>query len=566
MDESRYEAQRLAALAKLVVLRWPDSPEAAAASQLLVNLAVRGGRLEEAETLLDRLPESNRAAAQISLGGALWRNYLQKLQAPSGQASALSRQRREHAEELLRQGLKTVSSLNQLSPTQAQGALYLAQSLLSRGDAKQSIEVLEDGRAGPLSLLRERGLPRDRADAAGSLVSPEQRSPARGSSAGGFPTRGYAIETYKTALRAYVSVSPPQRQQALAMMDALEQMVAQGGNETDKRQLTRIYVSLGLQLQKQLQQLTASGQGEEAGRVAAAFEDFLQRAGERADAGDWNVQLWIAQTSQQLGTGLAGSGLAGSGLAGTGRKQGNSATPNGENKDGTAGRYFERAIKAYRSLLEKAAKTPDFAPGSDALLGVKQRLSECQFLMGQYDDAVDGYADILRQKPNMLEIQRAAAVALQQWGVAAKRIDAIDQSIRGSMPQQNQKNLIWGWLRLAAIADYAKGKAEAREAAIQEAEPQENGKQAETPTPTQAKQNSLRQKIGKYQDLYFEARFQVIQARFQAAQFSQGAARQKYLRTARQGIKSMIQLYPELGGGVWKEKFKQLQAEIKAEK
>jgi len=211
--------------------------------------------------------------------------------------------------------------------------------------------------------------------------------------------------------------------------------------------------------------------------------------------------------------------------------------------------YFVQAQQAYLSLLEKAANEPNFAPSPIALLGVKKRLADCQRLLGQYDDAIEGYTNILQQKPNLLELQRAAALTFQEWGVNSQRIKPIDQAIRGAMPQTNHKNLIWGWVRLATIADYALGKQRTIE----------KGQRADDPAKKQTQQ-----RIAKYQQLFFEARYHVIQARFQAAQFSQGAAKNKQLGIARQNIQSMLKLYPDLGGDLWKGPYEELQEEIKA--
>ena len=56
--------------------RWPDAPEAASATSILINVAIRENRIDEAEQLLAKLPEGARAGAELSLGAALWTQYL----------------------------------------------------------------------------------------------------------------------------------------------------------------------------------------------------------------------------------------------------------------------------------------------------------------------------------------------------------------------------------------------------------------------------------------------------------------------------------------------------------
>ncbi|MGI9429733.1 MAG: hypothetical protein ACR2NM_13815, partial [Bythopirellula sp.] len=108
--------------------------------------------------------------------------------------------------------------------------------------------------------------------------------------------------------------------------------------------------------------------------------------------------------------------------------------------------------------------------------------------------------------------------------------------IRGSMPQANKKNLVWGWSRLATIADQAKKKANRKA----------------TSDPAQA------MRVAKYKDLFFEARYHVAQARFDAAKLATGAERTQQLRKAKQSIESMRRLYPELGGPQWKAAYLKL--------
>jgi len=112
------------------------------------------------------------------------------------------------------------------------------------------------------------------------------------------------------------------------------------------------------------------------------------------------------------------------------------------------------------------------------------------------------------------------------------------------MPRANKKNLVWGWLRLASIADQAKRRAEKKAA--------DDPKQA--------------RKVATYENLFFEARYHVSQARFAAAQLATGSARQKQLRSARQSLESMIRLYPKLGGPQWQGAYRKLLEQVEQEK
>ena len=482
------EAQHLAEMAELLATRWPASPEAEAGLNLLINLALSGNRLAEAEKMLERLPQASRAAAELRLGGAIWNRYLRL--GANGLVGPDSLAVKKKAGQLLARGFESLTAKPQATTAGATGVLYYAQFLLADGDAEKAIAALEHSSVGPLSLI-------------------EKNSPATRRAA-------FVQETYKVALRAYVSVEPPQRDEAQAMMTALESAIGSGGNAQQK--LIGIYVSLGVQLQQQISSLTADGQTDKARAVAESFEDLLARITKRAGAADdWKIQSWIAQTNLQLGQGLSG-------------------------KD--AARYYNQAEETYRSLLGKAAKDPTFAPSPLLVLATQKRLADCLQAQDDYVEAFKQYTSILQAKPNMLELQLAAATALQQWGTEGKDAKRLEESIRGAMPQANKKNLVWGWLRLAAIADQAKRKAEKRAAG----KPDTTGK------------------VAKYQNLFFEARYHAAQARYAAAKLATGAARKKQLATARQSLATMKRLYPDLGGPQWQGAYLQLLKQMEQER
>ncbi len=488
-DPTDFEAQQLAEVAELLATRWPESPEASAALNLLINIALRDNRLPDAERILERLPPAGRAAAELQLGGAIWNRFLRasRKNAEPDEATLALKQK---AGQLLAQGFKTLKAKSQATTAEATGVLYFAQFLLADGAAELAVTALEHSAVGPLSLI-------------------ENNSPAA-------QRAEFVQETYKVALRAYVSVEPPQREQAQAMMSALESAIGDRGNAQQK--LISIYVSLGLQLQQQISTLTTDGQTDKARAVATAFEDLLARVTERAGAADdWKIQSWIAQTNLQLGQGLRG-------------------------KD--AARYYQQAEAAYQTLLKKADQDPKFAPSPIAILATKKRLADCLQAQQKYAEAFQQYTSILQSKPNMLELQLAAATALQQWGTEAKDVQRLEKSIRGAEPQANRKNLVWGWLRLAAIADQAKRKAERKAGG----KPDQSGK------------------VAKYQNLFFEARYHAAQARFAAAKLATGTVRQKQLRKARQSLESMKQLYPDLGGPQWKNAYLKLLKQMEQEK
>jgi hypothetical protein len=482
-----YEATKLAQLAELVASRWPDSAEASSAANVLIQTALRENRLEDAEALLNRLPAEGRGAAQLSLGAGLWTQYLRSTAGnrdnPSEDALAL----RAKAGDLLSKGFEANREKGSPTVASAVGALYLVQFLLANGDAEQAIAVLENENAGPLALVQ-------------SGVDVAQKPE-------------FVLETYKAALRAYLSAEKPDRAKAKQMMEALEQFAASGSGAP---KLTDVYLGLGVQLQRQLKELNAAGQGAKAQQVAAAFGDVLERVSARPDADDWRVRSWIAQTNLQLGQELSGD----------------AAAP-----------YIDRATAAYDAMLRAAAENPKYAPNEGAILGVRMRLAECLAASGNHEAAVNQFGAILREKPNTLDLQKGAATALQQWGIQKKDVGALERSIRGDLPQPDGKNLIWGWLRLASIANSARAQAAKVSPVTEES----------------------RQRANRFEDLFFEARYNIAKSKFLAGKIAAGPERRQHFEQAKTNVEQMAKLYPGLGGPHWKPLFDELLEQVNIE-
>jgi hypothetical protein len=81
------------------------------------------------------------------------------------------------------------------------------------------------------------------------------------------------------------------------------------------------------------------------------------------------------------------------------------------------------------------------------------------------------------------------------------------------------QNRIWGWLKIAQVA------------------------------------HRLARNDKKYNDMFFEARYNVARCRFLAAMKRKGDERKQDLTKAKQSIQSLAQVYPELGGEHWRSEF-----------
>lgn len=478
--DNEYEAEQLSEFAEYVARRWPESAEASAASNLLIQIALEQDRLADAEKMLERLPQSSRASAELVLGSALWTQYLREVHASGGQVSEESLRIRHRAAEFLSSGYAGLQAGASLSTREQTGVLYYLQLLLAEKDTERAIQVLENPGHGPLAVID-----RNEAD-----VQPI-----------------FKLETLKAALRTYISMAPPQRDKIREMMDNLEQAVGQGPKASE--QLTGIYLNLGGQLQRQIAELTAQGKSDQSKQLASAFKELLGRITSRGDTKDWNIRAWIARTNLQLGEGLS---------------------------DEAAAPYLKQAQEMYEAMLEDARKDPNYAPRPSDILALRKQLGDCLRAQRKFHAALKQYQGILEAKPNRPDLQHSVALMLQQWGKHERKLDKLDDAIRGTLPQSDNRNLVWGWLRLAKTVDRAKRRV------------------ADKP-----------QLLARYNDLYFEAWLNIAKSRLYAAQIAKGKEKQSYLRSASDNIESMKRIYPDLGGARWQRAFEQLEKEIDAE-
>lgn len=481
-DATEFEARRMAQMADFITRRWPETPDADAAYSVLVSYAIRDGRIEEAQKMLGDASETSRPRLELQLGNAMWGRYLELAQAPADKHpdAATLNELKEAAVKLLRNGVASARKERTANEAGAAAALYLVQSLLADSKYDEAIELLEDEEIGPLALV------------------------TRNDPAVGRPQ--FTLEVYKAALRAYVSVTPPRGEEALKIMKSLEQAVAKSGAPAD--QVTRIYVSLGTSLQKQVNELRGAGHNREADHVSAAMTEFLDRIHTQGDT-NWTNRLWVAQTYYAMG---AGDDT---------QPAGSPPTPKGESR-----KNLTKARDGFASLLADAAKDPKLAPNEAAVLGAKMQLGESYRQLGEFQKALDTFSDILKDKESSLSVQRAAALAYQQRGQSG---DAqwLERAVQGGYQLKSTgKNRIWGWLRIAQVAQRAA---------------------------TADK---------KYWDNFFEARLNVARCRYLVAMKSKGPERQQNLAKAKQSIQSMLQLYPKLGGDPWKAEFDALMKDI----
>jgi hypothetical protein len=458
-----FDADKVVEIAKFMIRRWPGGPEAAEANKMLVTFMLQRDDVPRAIEYFGQLSDSpQKAASAVSIGQKSWAMYIQALRMEDGDPAKPSAAEMEalktQAQTMLQQGLTGVQGAATISNTVANAALSLSQIYLDTSQYEKAIELLEDSTIGPLTLLKS-----------GHAATKRE---------------GYPEETYKAALRSYVSVIPPQQEKADGIMDALEAHVGMDSESAEK--LTRIFIGLGLQLQEQMKTAVGEKREADAQALAKSFEAFLGRISERGEGNNWATRNWIASTYYNLGAGVD-----------TGAKV------TAQAKD-----YYDEAAGAYKTILAEVKAGKITPPKPDSVLGVEMRLAEVEMKTGDYRSALDRLAEVLETKPMMLDAQMMAAEAYQERGIASEA-KWLGYAIKGGRKSaKTGQNRIWGWGKLAQITA----------------------------------------RYPKYRNVFHEARYNLAKSRFEYAKKQSTAAdKTKYYEYAKRDISFVVRLFPDLG-------------------
>lgn len=474
-EDRSFELGQIERLAEMTFERWPDQDEAEEAALTLVNFAAAAGKVERAAEYLNKIPADSprRGQAELRAGQALWSTYLKALRQPEAErpnAEQLEALRKQ-AREVLEGGIARVKTAGTPpDATLATAVFSLAQLLLEADDPAQAVTWLEEPTFGPLTLVK-----------AGNAAAGQGN---------------FAPETYKLAMRAYIATNPPQLDKAEESMNALEKLVSAGGDAKAADNLTAIYVSLGRQLQQDMQQLRESGKTEELDRLAAGFQVFLDRLLERGGGGSLATLNWMAETYLNLASGLDGGPARNSQRA----------------LD-----CYAKAAKAYEQLLAAAAKDPKLSAAPESLLALRLKQADAYRGAGLYDEATKTIADVLREKPTLLPAQVVAAGIYQARG--AKDPAGYAKAIMGGEPGRNGQNLIWGWAKLskATMSDE------------------------------------------RFADTFHKARLSIVESRYGYAMAEKDPQkRQNILNAGVQDVLSTFKVHPGLGGDATRAKYEQL--------
>ncbi|MCA9267520.1 MAG: hypothetical protein KDA41_03575 [Planctomycetales bacterium] len=492
-DNADFEADQVVRICQLVRQKWPNEEDAEDALMTLIKFSVRQKKLEEAKAYLAEIdPKSQlRGEAEITTGQAMWSTYLQGLKQtrlwdsgeenppegvdPAARKAELEKIKQE-AQATLKNGIERMRQAG-IDKTLASAVLSLSQIYVDGQQAGDAIKLLEDPEVGTLKLVKEKH-------------AAVQRP-------------GFAEETYKKALQAYIGSLPgaPNKQalitKAEGMMDALKGTVSQDAAGQEK--LLNIYLSLAQDVKSQIELAPPAAKPD----LTKGFATFLDKVG--ATATDFRELNWVAQNFFTLGE---------------------ANDPGKGDPPANVKEYYDKAASQFEKLLAKAKDDPSI----NANTQVQLRLQMANVLrrQGKFVLAMDQFEEILKdpKRNSMLNVQVDAAQTYQEWGeTGVPKLYLV--AIKGGRRIKGGKTNIWGWGDIAKRLEQQITR-----------DPSMKDRFYETLHQAKLHQAECWYKYGTRQD--------------------DEERRSKFMQYAEDDIRLLLRSYPDAGGPVWKKEYDKL--------
>ena len=498
--EARDLARKQAAeLAGIVMKTWPDEPESADAAVIAIGAAASARDPKSMVAIIDQVPTGSPRSAEVKLraGMALWREVQEarrREDADRPDAATIAGWR-SAAAKALDDGLAGLGDVKALPPAPlgqlaVAGALSRVQIAMEDNDDARATALLQQPVYGPWTL-----------------VAGDKPALAQGS---------LAEAALTLALRLFIQTEDfAKAQQAMA---GLEKAAGQGEEASAK--LTAMYLSMGRDLQTQLESL---GSGEKAAspevrqraeKILTGFETFLDGIAARDPKP--TSQMWVATTYLTLGSGK-----------GTG-----AVVPPSK-----ASAYLKKSADVYQKLLAKtdAADVKNFEPS------IRLKMANIYQVLGNWDEAQKQMDWILAdaKRQNSLEAQVMAAEVLQAAGEAAAKAGDAEKANallrEAASGRKAPPIVIWGWGNIA------------NKVARQGLE-------------------GAGEKMQQNRDTFFDARLQVVECLLARARLpGKEKERESRLGTAETAIAMTRKLYPDLGGDAFAKRYERVLKDVQKE-
>ncbi|MEM9587910.1 MAG: hypothetical protein AAGA03_11580, partial [Planctomycetota bacterium] len=364
----------------------------------------------------------------------------------------------------LRQGL---DGMTVATPEAMQAALTLAKVHRRQGKPADAISVLDSKEYGPLTLVGK--------------LDP--------------PSASFKLDLYSTELQSIVDAMVAGEGDLDKLLSrsskAVANLNASANNPGAKAKLGNIFINIARKVE---QAIDEAGPAKKQ-KLIEAFRVFLSEL-VRATKDPVTLQ-WVGERLMNLAEASMPPGQA---------------QAVGQSKD-----LLDLAVKTFGDLQGKVK--------GDRKLALEMQLARANRLTGNYAAAINTLAEILKEKPTMLDAQIEAALSYEQW---AGKLDpkiavrAYKSAIMGGRPDANKKNIIWGWGRISQTI---------------------NGRP-------------------QYRTQFFDARYHLALCRYLSGKKGND---KDAMKKAIRDIEMLETVYPDMGGKQQKAKFDALKKQIQKE-
>ncbi len=483
-DDKAYELSQMTEVCSTIVEHYPQTNEGGMAASRLVQLGIIEKDYLMAEKYISAIPAKADylPALASQLGQQIWFEYKRNLPITQVNKEEMTRQRAK-ATEFLRLGVES-ATLKDLNHLTALGSLLLVEAYLESGETEKAIFQLETAEVAPIDLVK-------------------QKHPAVSQS----PIAAfYDHETYKIAVKVYLAALKESKgidqqrvwiEKANGVIQAMREGVDENSDPQARQRITLIYRLIAAELKSQFEGIQSNAEKVDFAGLLAGFLGSIEK-----DSTDARTILWAGSALMTTANSLNDSGLT------------KEAKP-----------LFEQAVSAL-SRAESLGFAGD-EKAADYTSELKRQRALAQRGSGNFEAAVDQFADILRENAKSLQVQIDAAETLSAWGKAAKRDTIITKAIMGSHMEKDKTsgldaNLIWGWQKLAKAT---------------------RGNE-------------------KFSDTFYRALYHMTEGKLEYGLIL-ADKRVNALKAALQEIENAEKRDPELGGPNWKPKFEALKKRIK---
>jgi len=382
-------------LARYLLDTAPGTPESDQAVDILVSLALREKKWDEAERYLKMkgTPGGDKA---FLLGRVFWAQYRQSVYAhrqagtqPTADDDAL----RQRAEKLLSDAWSTLTP-EQVATSSLEGTNDLVSLYLQGSRLDDALAALNDPAKGAVKQAES---------LAGSLE----------------PT--VLLDTYRLTLQSMVQSAGQGRTELSEeqVADAIGKMKALCDQAGDDAMLTRCLQNLAAELQGQLE---ANKNGEQQAKLANSFKIVIDQL------------INVSNDPSMIESGGAAMLLLATNLE---------KIPSLAAKVPTLMESAEKAFSKLRGMsdsdLEKIKRKPE-----EILL----KLALAKRGAKKFEEANGLFIEALKKNANNITIQIEAARNLQQWAGSTDS-EKLKQAMLGAETLPNKKKLIWGWGQIA---------------------------------------------------------------------------------------------------------------------